>query len=925
MDAIVCSTPQWTREPGSQPIPGYRLLEPLGKGGFGEVWKCEAPGGLYKAIKFVSNLDEQNGPATQEGKALQLIKAIRHPFILSLERVEIIDDALVIVMELADKSLLGLLSDYQACEQPGIPHEELLGYLLEAAEALDWMNFGHGLQHLDVKPHNLFLVSNHVKVADFGLVDQLTDVEKTHPRQHEGGITPLYAAPELLNGTVSRHCDQYSLAIVYQQLLTGTLPFWCQNMYQLMMLHLSGEPNLSPLPPEDRPIVARALAKRAEDRFPSCMDFLQALVCGLSADKPSPPRRSALVKKISTARPPRPPSPLAAIRGEDGANERLTERGRPLSPVAHPTQRTAGNAEANTPLSSTGVTLHLSFRLPGYHLLRCTAQTPLGDTWQVEDERGNPRRALCLPGFVDREHLPIHRLQSLKHPAVPAVEAVWSSSGRWVLIGEAFGQTLRDRLEACRKQGLPGIPRAELLGYLRAAAEAIDVLYLQYGLPHLGLNPRALALRDDKVWMPDYGLVPLVWLPIGEPVGDAAGWNGRYAAPELFDRADLAGIPPGTAAREVLRSRAGSAADQFSLALIYAEMLNGIAPQMPSPRRGIGVSARHTSRSDSQQVPALGRPRLDFDLLPACDREVLRKALHDDPKQRFPSCTALVDELEAAASNTACRADLYQRLPSIIPFASLQGEPPSKHLDLPSLQEVVLRLAMPNQPPLSPQSLQGEQNTRYVLLGNDVWESKCPVQLFSGGLALKVEGFHREWQASIAEHSGNRFIFHIELPQTRTNNREKKPASLLAFQLDVQTAPASAKHLAEARMRVCPAEGDRDEIARLLPELAPRLIESMRRYLHAGREQRAEDRWQCPQPLHVYPVRPDLELEDVLDGMSRNISLGGVSLRLAKPPRTELAYLHWHKSPTISPYAVLARIVRVQAMAGGGFEIGGVF
>ena len=126
--AVTTNSTSWNRVPGSQPIPGYRLIEPLGKGGFGEVWKCEAPGGLNKAIKFVPNQDDAGGPANQERNALQLIKAIRHPFILSLERVELLDGVLVIVMELADKSLYGLLDDYQSQNLPGIPREELLGY-----------------------------------------------------------------------------------------------------------------------------------------------------------------------------------------------------------------------------------------------------------------------------------------------------------------------------------------------------------------------------------------------------------------------------------------------------------------------------------------------------------------------------------------------------------------------------------------------------------------------------------------------------------------------------------------------------------------------------------------------------------------------------------------------------------------------------
>src|SRR5437763_4251283 len=208
-----------TRQRHSEPIPGYRLLEPLGQGGFGEVWKCEAPGGLHKAIKFVHGSDgllgnEPSG-AEQELRALQHVKSIRHPFLLSMDRVEHVGGELVIVMELADRSLHDLLVEYRAAGKPGVPRAELLAYLAETAEVLDLMNQEHGLQHLDVKPRNLFLVCNHVKVADFGLVNSLGGGVKI------GAITPLYAAPEVFLGQISPRSDQYSLAIVYQELLTG--------------------------------------------------------------------------------------------------------------------------------------------------------------------------------------------------------------------------------------------------------------------------------------------------------------------------------------------------------------------------------------------------------------------------------------------------------------------------------------------------------------------------------------------------------------------------------------------------------------------------------------------------------------------------------------------------------------------------------
>jgi len=264
----------------NEPIPGYKLVKRIGAGGYGEVWTAEAPGELVKAIKFVYGLLDEDR-AARELKALNRIKGVRHPFLLSLERIEVVEGQLLIVTELADCSLKDRFEEHRKKELPGIPRDELLAYMRDAADALDYMSDSHSLQHLDVKPENLLLVGGRIKVADFGLVKDIHDATASMM----GGLTPIYAPPEVFEGRPSRKSDQYSLAIVYQEMLTAVLPFPGRTAAQLAAQHLNAKPRLSSLPETDQEVIGKALAKKPGERFNSCRELIDAL---LEAGRRSP-------------------------------------------------------------------------------------------------------------------------------------------------------------------------------------------------------------------------------------------------------------------------------------------------------------------------------------------------------------------------------------------------------------------------------------------------------------------------------------------------------------------------------------------------------------------------------------------------------------------------------------------------------------
>jgi serine/threonine protein kinase len=244
--------------------------------------------------------------------------------------------------------------------------------------------------------------------------------------------------------------------------------------------------------------------------------------------------------------------------------------------------------------------------------VRCLERGPLSEVWQVEGPDGRPRQVKYIYGFDQRDlkaqHEAVARLKQLQHEALAPTEVLLNGPGRLALVGDVPGPNLRDRFQECRDGGAAGLPREELLHHLRGSAEALDALFERFGLGHLAIHPRSLRLEDGRVLLADFGLVPLFWLPAGRSMTQI---NPRHAAPELFER-------------QVARS-----ADQYSLALVYHEMLSGALPQ----------------RDRGRALLRGARPGPDLSQLPPADRTALARALHDDPARRFATCTEFVSAL----------------------------------------------------------------------------------------------------------------------------------------------------------------------------------------------------------------------------------------------------------------------------------------
>ncbi len=347
---------------GARPLDGYTIKRGIGHGGFGEVYYAVSDAGKEVALKLIRrNLDIELRGVTQ---CLNL----KHPNLVALFDVrQDGHEETWVVMEYISGQCL---QDLMAANPKGLPIDQVMHWMQGMSAGVAYLH-DHGIVHRDLKPGNVFLEDGIVKIGDYGLSKFISCSQRSG---HTGSVgTVHYMAPEVANGRYGKEVDIYALGIVLYEMITGHVPFDGESLGEILMKHLTAQPDVSMVSEPYRTAIVRALAKDPEQRLRSVGE-LMALLPRNTGGYADPQRVGVLPQALLGANgaqpsPVSPASPAAAspfvggtpVGGAAAANQGAAGFGG---------ARVAGGPAAAAPVAAAGAPHHAGREEPLWRLMR---------------------------------------------------------------------------------------------------------------------------------------------------------------------------------------------------------------------------------------------------------------------------------------------------------------------------------------------------------------------------------------------------------------------------------------------------------------------------------------------------------------------------------------------------------------------------
>ena len=253
----------------------YKILEKLGEGGMGIVYKAEdIKLKRIVALKFLpSHVTSSKEDLARFNQEAQAAAVLNHPNICTIYAIEEGSEGQFISMEYID----GITLNRKIADSP-LKNNDVISYAIQIGEALQEAHAG-GIVHRDIKSENIMVNSkNQIKVMDFGLAKLKGSIKLTKSSTTAG--TLAYMAPEQIQGgEIDARSDIFSFGIVFFEMLTGRLPFHGEHDASMMYSIINEEPvPLQKYLPEASSdlmhIINRALEKDPEDRYQSMKDIV---------------------------------------------------------------------------------------------------------------------------------------------------------------------------------------------------------------------------------------------------------------------------------------------------------------------------------------------------------------------------------------------------------------------------------------------------------------------------------------------------------------------------------------------------------------------------------------------------------------------------------------------------------------------------